>query len=151
MGNQKINQLQCLLAQASKHAEDAERKYRDELDELINRINALQVVRDVLTDEQLIDQLRKLGQNLDSCVKSNFKDTQKLATMTDNSQAKFPRSSYQRRANIQASIASSICNKIFRPYHCGAPAECRQVLQEVENGVEQTCAFHNPAFSLSHF
>ena len=147
--NQKINQLQGLLVQATKDAQDNEKRYREEVDELIARINVLQIGREALTDEQLIDQLRKLGQHLDSWVKFNFRDTQQLATMTGKSQVEFPRSSHQRRAWIQASITELICNHIFWPKHFGVPARCRQTLQELENGVEQSCALHNIAFSLS--
>lgn len=103
-----------------------------------------------MSDEQVIDKMRKLGQNLDRWVTSNFKDAQRLAAFVAKPEVEFPRTPSQKRASIQASIAVLISRRIFAPYYFGVADEGGKIFADIEESVGQTCMPPFPSlFDLS--
>ncbi|KAL4876507.1 hypothetical protein BJY04DRAFT_222988 [Aspergillus karnatakaensis] len=111
---EKVEQQKHLLCQARDEASSQQHEHREEITKLYNKLNTLQNGSQGLTDEQIQGQMRRLAHNLESWVKTNFKDSEKLATIFNTTT--FPRTNPQRRAWVQAFVTDVVFKSIFGPY-----------------------------------
>ncbi|KAL4919227.1 hypothetical protein BDW62DRAFT_200106 [Aspergillus aurantiobrunneus] len=136
---EKIQRQQQLLLQAREDASKREEEHRHQLNKLYIKLNSLQSGQKRLTDEELRERMRRLVQNLECWVKSNFRDAAKLASSMIRTEG-FPRTTPQRRAYIQAYITDMVYRRIFVPYRFGVMDNpCGQIIYQIETSVQQTC------------
>lgn len=139
---EKIRRLNDLISQAREDSSTTDKLHHQELNSLYRKMNSFQVQYSTLNDEQILDEMRRLNQNLDLWVKYNFKDLRRLSSLNcSEPDGQFPRSATQRWAWIQGSITEMIFQYIFSPQHFGLDDNpWSQFLQYIEDGVEQTRA-----------
>ncbi|KAB8226438.1 hypothetical protein BDV33DRAFT_197437 [Aspergillus novoparasiticus] len=136
--SEKIRRLHDLVSQGREDASKADKLHHEELNKLYNKINSLQMRRENLDDEQVLDKMRSLNQNLELWIKSNFKDVKRLAGL-GQPDVQFPRGSPQCRAWIQGCVTEMIYNSIFSPYYFGLPDNpWGQVVEFIKAGVGKT-------------
>ncbi|KAE8423911.1 hypothetical protein BDV36DRAFT_290007 [Aspergillus pseudocaelatus] len=137
--SEKIRRLQDLVSHGREDASEADKLHHEELKTLYSKINSLQMRREGLHDDQVLDIMRSLNQNLELWIKSNFKDVKILAGLTGHFDVQFPRSSPQRRALIQGHVTEMIYNSIFAPYYFGLPNDpWGEFIEAIKAGVGQT-------------
>jgi hypothetical protein len=118
-----------LYIKCDKERVAAETWHKQEIMNLYSNINSFQKVLENITDEECVTHMRKLRQNLNSWIRSNFKNAARLDQL-GNSELRnlmphvtlddlFPATSHQRRAAIQAYIVTILNDLIFYPYAVG--------------------------------
>ncbi|KAL2824384.1 hypothetical protein BDW59DRAFT_162491 [Aspergillus cavernicola] len=138
--SEKIQRQQQLLCEARDEATSSAEHHHQELHTLYSKLNSLQMNHNTLRDEEVLDQMRRLNLNLESWVRSNFKDVTKLSTAFQHSHG-FPSTSPQRRAQIQAYVTNLVYRLIFAPTWFGVENEqCEGLLRELEAGVQSHCS-----------
>ncbi|RDW83640.1 uncharacterized protein DSM5745_03966 [Aspergillus mulundensis] len=134
---EKIQQQEELLRQARAEASMQEDEHRRQLNQLYAKLNSVQAGRKPLTDEQVKDHFRRLVQNLEAWINHNFRNTEKLEMAIQGDGA--PSTSPQRRAWLQAHIASLVFHHIFTPYLFGLQDDKGgHFLREIGAGVKRT-------------
>ncbi|KAL4861101.1 hypothetical protein BDV12DRAFT_191302 [Aspergillus spectabilis] len=139
--SEKAQRLNQLLCQARVDASNRDKLHREELSGLYNKLNSLQTAQNTLSDEQILDQMRRLNQRLEFWIKSCFKDQAKLAGAIQPAEDGFPRNRPQTYAWIQASITGLVYDSILTPYLFGIPdAYCGHFCKEVEASIQENCS-----------
>ncbi|KAL4747142.1 hypothetical protein BDW72DRAFT_209836 [Aspergillus terricola var. indicus] len=132
-----IQQQEQLLSQACSDAARREEEYTQQMNQLYSRLNSAQAGPKRVPDEEVKQRLRRLVQNLDSWIKANFKDTDRLASVIDKDI--IPSTSPQRRAWIQSYVADLVQHQILSPAIFGVPPHpWGQFIQELEADPEST-------------
>ncbi|KAL3468952.1 hypothetical protein BJX99DRAFT_242454 [Aspergillus californicus] len=138
LDSERIQRQHELLSKACEEVTSRNEDHQRELSNLYAKLNALQSTES-LTDEQILGEMRRLSQHLESWIKSNFKDGEKLAARFHNADG-FHRSSPQRRAWIQAHITDLVQRHIFAASRFGLPNNpWGQLITEIEAGVQRNC------------
>ncbi|KAL5342493.1 hypothetical protein BJX70DRAFT_394710 [Aspergillus crustosus] len=135
--SEKDQRQKQLLQEARDQLSRAKAEHQQEISVLYTKLNSLQTSQKRLTDEQVQAEMRLLAQNLEAWIKSNFRDSSRLASCIGP--ADFPSTSPQRRAWVQASILYWVFKCIFGPYRFGVVDEPHgHFLVDIEAGVKRT-------------
>ncbi|PWY68473.1 hypothetical protein BO70DRAFT_356180 [Aspergillus heteromorphus CBS 117.55] len=136
-------QQNLLLRQDREEAWEETRAYKEELNKLYNELNALRGGQANLSDDHIVDRMRRLNQNLEKWVKSHYQDVNvtELASLLESDSGGPPLSASQRRAGIQSYLAHLINVYIFSPCHVGlADDPYGHFLSDLEGVVRQKCS-----------
>jgi hypothetical protein len=134
----KIKRQNELLVQHRNTATQKEKSYHREISELYHQLNSVQMVQCDLSDDQILGRMRKLEQNLDCWVNSNFKGTDRLSSLGRDGE--FPSSIPQRRAVIQARVTEVLFSILFSHQWLGLYSHpWGSFINHIEHGVEQSC------------
>lgn len=134
---EKSRRQEQLLLEARNEASRKDKEHRQNLNTLYARLHTLQSGPTSLTDDDVQERMRRLVFELDSWIKSNFRNSDWPAYITERME--FPRTYPQRRAWIHAHIVQIVDRLIFSPSHCGMSEDpFGGWIAEIENSVKQT-------------